>query len=252
LGGTLSSPANEIKTPLYEYRFPHSEDGIGKFYQGREISHVMGHQAAEWLERPEREAEEQASQMIAQLKLRPGMTVADVGAGTGYYARRIAELVKPSGRVLAVDIQPEMLQLLTNTASKLGLTNITPVLGSISNANLAAATVDLALLVDVYHEFDHPYEMMSSIVSALKPGGRLVLVEFRGEDPKVPIKELHKMSEAQVRKEMGGHALRFVENITILPRQHLLVFERLAGAKSQKRGKDEDKKSAVPKNRALK
>jgi len=210
----------------YEFRSQHSPDGIGKFFQGREIAQVMGHQAADWLERPEREEEEHASQLMEHLKIRNGMVIADIGAGSGYYTRRIAALAGSSGRVFAVDIQPEMLVLLTNQAGKLGLTNITPVLGSVTNPNLPAATLDLALLVDVYHEFDFPFEMASAIVSALKPGGRLVLVEFRAEDPQVPIKELHKMSSDQVKNEMSLHALKHVETDEVLPRQHIFVFER--------------------------
>jgi len=220
---------SRLPATLYTNRSPHSADGIGKFFEGREIALVMGHQAADWLERPEREAEEHTSQLLDELHVRPGMVVADIGAGTGYYSRRLAKLVGASGRVLAVDIQPEMLTLLTNQASKLGLTNITPVLGSITNPNLGSASIDLALLVDVYHEFDFPFEMMRSISSALKPGGQVVLVEFRGEDANVPIKELHKMTVAQVKREMALHPLQHVRTIEVLPWQHILVFERATG-----------------------
>ena len=179
-----------------------------------------------WLERPQRVAEEQPDQLISQLKLRPGQVVADIGAGTGYFSRRLAQAVGPAGRVLAVDVQPEMLALLKDLGARLGLTNITPVLGTVTNPQLPAASVDLALLVDVYHEFDYPYEMMEGICRALKPGGRVVLVEYRGEDPKVPIKPLHKMTQAQVKTEMAVLPLGWVQTIEVLPRQHIIVFSK--------------------------
>lgn len=203
-----------------------SRDGIGKFYFGREIAQVMGHQAAEWLDRPEREAEEAPSLLLKALKLKPGMTVVDLGAGSGYLTFPMAKMVSPGGKVLAVDIQPEMLAIIKQKSERLGVKNVVPVLGTITDPNLKPKSVDLILLVDVYHEFDHPYEMTSKMVNALRPGGRLVLVEYRGEDPSVPIKELHKMTEAQVRKEMAIFPVQFRENIGILPRQHILVFQR--------------------------
>lgn len=144
----------------YEWRKEHSRDGTGKFYMGREIALVMGHQAAEWLERPERNTEELPETLVAQLMLKPGDIVVDIGAGTGYFSRRLAKNVGPSGRVLAVDIQPEMLDRLTNTMARLGLTNVVPILGTATDPKLPAVSVDLVLLVDVYHEFDHPFEMV--------------------------------------------------------------------------------------------
>jgi len=203
-----------------------SRDGIEKFYFGREIAQVMGHQAADWLDRPEREAEEAPSLLLKALKLKPGMTVVDLGAGSGYLTFPMAKMVSPGGKVLAVDIQPEMLAIIKQKSERLGVKNVVPVLGTITDPNLKPKSVDLILLVDVYHEFDHPYEMASRMVNALRPGGRLVLVEYRGEDPSVPIKELHKMTEAQVRKEMAIFPVQFRENIGILPRQHILVFQR--------------------------
>ena len=216
-------PAN----PRYEWRQA-TPDGIGKFYYGREIAHVMGHQAADWLERPERDEEEHTGTLIKQLAVRQGDWVADIGAGTGYFTRRLAQAVGGQGRVFAVDIQPEMLELLTNNTTKAGLTNIQPVLGTITDPKLPARKIDLALLVDVYHEFDHPYEMMQGIARAMKPGGRVVFVEFRGEDPEVPIKPLHKMTEAQVKTEMGGLPFDWQETIRVLPRQHIIIFRKRA------------------------
>jgi ubiquinone/menaquinone biosynthesis C-methylase UbiE len=221
-----AEPAPAPPASRYEFRQPHSRDGIGKFYLGREIALVMGHQAADWLERANRDEEEHTEKLVTLLPVKSGDVVADIGAGTGYFTRRLAGKVGPRGKVLAVDIQPEMLQLLTNKMAELRLTNVVPVLGTITNPNLPAASVDLALLVDVYHEFDHPFEMMQALCRALKPGGRVVFVEFRGEDPQVPIKPLHKMTEAQVKKEMADHPLDWLETIGVLPRQHVIIFKK--------------------------
>src|SRR5436189_727649 len=201
----------------YEFRQQHDPDGIGKFYMGREIAYVMGHQGADWLERPEREDEEHTAELVEQLHLRPNNVVADIGAGTGYFSRRLANAVGVSGKVLAEDIQPEMLELLTNKMAELQITNVAPVLGSVTNARLPADSVDLVVMLDVYHEFDFPYEMMESICRSLKPSGRVVFVEFRAEDPTVPIKPLHKMTEAQVKKEMSVLPLQWVQTISVLP-----------------------------------
>ena len=224
----LSAAEPPAVSNRYEFRTEHSRDGIGKFYMGLEIAHVMGHQAAEWLERPERDEEEHTGKMVEQLRIRPGDVVADIGAGTGYLSRRLAKKAGPKGSVLAVDIQPEMLELLTNQMAKAGITNVKPVLGSITDPKLPANSVDLALMVDVYHEFDYPWEMMEAITRSLKPGGRVVFVEFRGEDPAVPIKLLHKMTEAQVKMEMSALPLEWVETIGVLPRQHIIVFRKRA------------------------
>jgi SAM-dependent methyltransferase len=208
----------------YEVRQQHDPDGIGKFFMGREIAHVMGHQAADWLERPEREQEERPDLLLPALKIKPGDSVADIGAGTGYYTRRLAKLVGEKGTVYAVDIQQEMLDLLTNKMAELNIRNVKPILGTITDPKLPKASVDLILLVDVYHEFDFPYEMTQGMTRALKPGGRIAFVEFRGEDPKVPIKRVHKMTEAQVRKEMSLQPLKWQETIETLPWQHIIVF----------------------------
>src|SRR4051794_19285384 len=228
----LSSHAQTTNPPAatepsrYEFRKDHDPDGIGKYYLGREIAYVMGHQAADWLERPERQEEERPDLLLKALKLKPGDAVADIGAGTGYYTRRMAKLVGDKGTIYAVDIQQEMLDLLTNKMAELKIHNVKPILGTISNPNLPASAIDLVLMVDVYHEFDHPYEMAQAICESLKPGGRLVFVEFRGEDPQVPIKPVHKMTEAQVRKEMAVQPLEWVETSEVLPRQHIIVFRK--------------------------
>lgn len=219
-------PPAVVPQPLYTYREEHDPNGIGKFFMGREIAYVMGHQAADWLERPSREAEEKTSRLLPLLKLKPGDQVADIGAGTGYLTRRMAGLVSPGGRIFAVDIQPEMLVLLTNKLSRAGITNVVPVLGEILDPKLPPASLDFIIMVDVYHEFSHPYEMTVAMCRALKTGGRLAFVEFRKEDPLVPIKEVHKMSEAQVRAEMALHPLEWVETLRDLPSQHLIVFRK--------------------------
>lgn len=210
----------------YELRSPHDPSGIGKFYMGREIAHVMGHQAADWLERPEREAEEKTHLLMDALKFQPGEVVADIGAGTGYLTRRIAMKVLPRGKVYAVDIQPEMLDLLSNKLAKMEITNVVPALGTVMDPKLPDHGVDTVIMADVYHEFDYPYEMTEAMCRALKPGGRLVFVEFRGEDAKVPIKRLHKMTEAQVKKEMAPHPVDWKETIRVLPWQHIIVFTK--------------------------
>ena len=222
-GTNSSTPASS----RYEIRAEHDRDGIGKFYMGREIAQVMGHQAADWLERPEREDEERPSLALPALKLRAGDVVADIGAGSGYYTRRLAKSVGEKGVVYAVDIQQEMLDLLTNKMAEANIHNVKAVLGDIKDPKLPRDSIDLALLVDVYHEFDYPFEMIQGICAALKPGGRIAFIEFRREDPKVPIKLLHKMTVAQVRKEMSAHPLEWVETSEVLPWQHIIVFKKV-------------------------
>ncbi len=207
-------------------RTARSADGIGKSYMGREIAGVMGWQAAAWLEREEREQEERGDLLLRELGLKAGMTVADVGAGTGYYARRMAPLVGSGGQVLAVDVQPQMIEMLTALAKKANLTNIKPVLGAVDDVKLEAASVDVAIMVDVYHELEFPFEVMQSIVRSLKPDGRVVFVEYRLEDPKVPIKLIHKMSEAQIRKEAAAHDLVYERTARTLPWQHVVIFRK--------------------------
>ena len=210
----------------YKQRTP-SRDGIGKFYMGREISRVMGHQGAEWLERPEREQEEMPTLLVELLKLKEGDVVADIGIGTGYIARRIAPKIGETGTIYGVDIQQEMLDLLAEKMSAVGIINVKGVLGTITDPKLPLESVDLAIMVDVYHEFSHPYEMMQNICRGLKTGGRVVFVEYRAEDRSVPIKRLHKMSELQVIKEATPHPLVWVESLDDLPWQHVIIFEKI-------------------------
>jgi len=218
--------AAESKVPAPTYTTgTASPDGIGKFYHGREIAHVMGHPAIGWLERDDREKEEAPTKAINALELREDAVIADIGAGSGYYSFRISPKV-PKGKVMAVDIQPEMLEFLKKRSAELGITNVAPHLGKVDSVDLPPASLDAALMVDAYHEFSHPAEMLASLRSALKPGGRIYLLEFRGEDPGVPIKALHKMTETQARLELEGAGFRFVSNRRELPWQHFLVFEK--------------------------
>lgn len=214
----------------YQFRIDHDPNGLGKFYLGREIARVMGHQGISWLERPEREQEEGLSLLVECLQLQPGMVVADIGAGSGVISVRLANHVGPTGKVMAVDIQREMLQALEVKCKGLGVTNIQGVLGTTRSPNLDDDSVDLAIMVDVYHEFDFPYEMLQAISKSLKPGGRVAFVEYRKEDPTIPIKEVHKMSAAQVKREAGepGLNLSWVETLEKLPRQHVIVFKKIA------------------------
>jgi len=205
---------------------PPSADGIGKVYKGREIAQMMGFGGAAWLERTERQQEERADLLMAELALKPGMDVADVGAGTGYYSRRMALQVGPKGKVYAIEVQPQMLGVLEATAKRPGYSNIVPVLGADDNVNLPEASIDLAIMVDVYHELAFPSEVLASIVRAVRPGGRVVFVEYRGEDFSVPIKSLHKMTEKQVRLEAADHALVWERTARTLPWQHVVVFKR--------------------------
>ncbi|VXB32794.1 Methyltransferase type 11 [Luteimonas sp. 9C] len=217
--------AQSDAAPVYGAVRP-SADGIGKTYQGREISAVMGWQGAAWLEREAREREERGSLLLQELALEPGMDVADVGAGTGYYARRIAPRVAPGGTVYAVDVQPQMVAMLTQAAARTGLANLKPVQASVTDPGLAPESVDVALMVDVYHELEYPHEVLDALVRALRPGGRLVFVEYRAEDDAVPIKPLHKMSEAQIRREAALHALEWTRTAETLPWQHVVVFRK--------------------------
>jgi SAM-dependent methyltransferase len=211
-----------LATPAYVIG-ARSPDGIGKYFLGREIAQVMGHQGADWLERPEREREEDPATLLRALGLEKTTVVADIGAGTGFHTFRMAPSV---ATVLAVDIQQEMLDLLMAKARTTGVANVTPLLGTITDPRLPAGGVDLVLMVDVYHEFDHPLEMLTAIRTALKPDGRVALVEFKAEDPRVPIKPLHKMSERQARREFESVGFTWERTVSTLPWQHLMFFKR--------------------------
>ncbi len=191
---------------------------------GRAIAPVMSASGADWLERSERESEESPTKAVALLGLTPGMTVCDLGAGTGYYAVRMARLVGDQGKVYAVDIQPRMLELLGKRLTAAGIKNIQPLLGGETETNLPADSQDLIILVDVYHEFSHPVQMLAGMRAALKPGGQIVLVEFRAEDDTVPIKPEHKMSKAQINKEMTANGFELKREFDGLPWQHLMFF----------------------------
>ena len=223
LSGAAS--ASEPAAPRYTTATA-SADGIGKFHQSREIAQVMSFHGAQWLERTERMDEERPDLVLVALELKPGMTVADIGAGTGYYSWRMAQSVGAAGTVYAVDVQPEMITLLERQVTRRGATNVKAVLGTTTDPRLPAGTLDLAIMVDVYHELEFPYEMLTAITRALKPGGRLVFVEFRGNDPKVPIKPLHTMTENQVRKEAALHPLEWERTVGGLPWQHVIIFRK--------------------------
>ncbi len=195
---------------------------------GRQIAPVMGAGGAGWLDRPERESEEAPDQAIHLLGLRPGMTVADVGAGTGYMSLRMARRVGPTGKVYANDLQPEMLEKLRANSQREKLTNVETVQGTASDPNLPKNAIDLVLLVDVYHEFSEPQAMLDHIREALKPDGRLVLLEYRKEDPRVPIRPEHKMSVAEVRTEVEAEGYKLDQVIEKLPRQHIIIFKKSA------------------------
>ena len=209
----------------YEYRTNHDPNGTGKFYLGREIAIVMGHQGAAWLERSDRIETERPQDVIKNMGLSPTDNVADIGAGTGYFSFRIAPLVR-QGKVYAVDIQPEMLRMIDERKAKSKLSNVVSVLGTEKDTKLPENTIDLAFMVDAYHEFSYPKEMMQSIVRSLKPKGRVLLIEYRGEDPDVPIKLVHKMTVAQCKLEMAAVGLKFKEVREFLPYQHFIVFEK--------------------------
>ncbi|MDB5311079.1 MAG: ycgJ 1 [Gemmataceae bacterium] len=229
-GSFAADPKAEPKKreqPAYETRKNHDPDGIGKFYMNREIAQVMGYRAASWLERPERVKEEEPAKLIEALAVKPGMVIADVGAGSGYHSFLLSPLVGEKGKVIASDIQPEMLELIREKAKRLKVTNVSTVRGTAKDPKLPAGGVDLILLVDVYHEFEFPFEMTEKMVDALAPDGRLVFVEFKMEDDKVNIKLVHKMSERQVIKEMEPFKeMEHTKTVGTLPWQHVVIFTK--------------------------
>lgn len=202
-----------------------SRDGIGKIYMGREISHVMGFHGVAWLERDSREEEENTKLTISKLPINENSKVADVGAGSGFYTFRIANRV-PKGKVYAVDIQQEALNYINNKAEKQKVDNVITVLGTEKSPNLPENTLDLVIMVDVYHELAFPKEMLENIRKSLKSEGKLLLIEYRGEDPKVAIKPLHKMTVKQVKKELEANGFKLTTNGQFLNIQHFLVFEK--------------------------
>ena len=206
----------------YMFKKP-SRDGIGKFYKGREISKVMGHFGAAWLERESRSVEENPKLAVKLLNLKKNMIVADFGAGTGYFTSHLAE---QCSLVFAVDIQPEMIELNKKNMKSKNLKNVQYILNTPKKTKLPINSVDLILLVDVYHELEFPFEVLNDMKKALKPNGLIVLLEFRTEDPRVPIKPLHKMSVSQISKEMNFIGLELFRNIQKLPRQHMLFFKQ--------------------------
>lgn len=212
-------PASDVETqsPIPE---PRSE------YMGRLIARTMHFTGAEWLIRDEREREERCSLLLANLGLKPGDVVCDMGCGNGFYSLQIARMIGDEGRVIGVDVQPEMLKLLRNRMEEREVDNVTPVLGSYHDPRLPDASCDLILLVDVYHEFSYPELMLTAMRKALKPGGRIALVEYREEDPDVPIKPLHKMSKKQILKEYTPNGFRLAREFDELPWQHVMFFER--------------------------
>ncbi|MGD1898165.1 MAG: class I SAM-dependent methyltransferase [Phormidesmis sp.] len=208
----------------YSYKSP-SSDGIGKVYYGREIANVMGYQGANWLARPSRATEERSDMAVDALMLNKDDVVADIGAGLGYISFQLARWVK-EGKVVAVDVQPEMLALLEAERDKYNVSNIETVLGTESDPNLPAESIDMAVMFDAYHEFAYPEEMMTGIVKALRPGGQVVLAEYRAENPLVLIKKHHKMTQKQVKKELTAAGLSWIKTDDRLPQQHLMFFEK--------------------------
>jgi ubiquinone/menaquinone biosynthesis C-methylase UbiE len=218
--------ATTTRQPAYETRAIHDPNGTGKFYMGREIAQVMGPGGIPWLDRPQRDEEQQPDVVIAAMRLRAGQTVVDLGAGSGYFTFRIAPKVGSRGKVLAVDVQDEMLETIRQRAAAQKATNVVVVKGNEKDPHLPANAVDVVLMVDVYHELAYPFEVMTKVRQALKPDGRLVCVEYRKEDPKVDIKEVHKMSVAQLEKEMKVAGFAPVQTIETLPQQHIVIFQK--------------------------
>ncbi|MCH4824223.1 class I SAM-dependent methyltransferase [Gramella lutea] len=214
----------QTETSNENYSFkPGSLDGIGKWYKGREIAHVMGYRGISWLERPEREKEENTSRLIENLEIQPDDTIADIGAGSGYHVFKMAPLAK-TGLIYAVDIQEDMLQAIRERKKDAGIKNIELIKGTEKSVNLPENSVNKILMVDVYHEFSFPVEMLESMHLALRENGKIYLIEYRGEDNSIPIKKLHKMTEEQAIREFKANGFKLEENISNLPWQHCLVF----------------------------
>ncbi len=218
-----------LSLPLAAQQQPSNQDDIPPpltVYKGRRIAQTMHYLGAEWLIRENREDEERCSLMLTNLGIKPGMTVCDMGCGNGFYALQMAEMVGAEGHVLCVDIQKEMLVMLQERADTVDVTNITPIHSTVVDPKLPEGKVDLILCVDVYHEFSHPEQMLSAMRASLAPRGVVVLVEYRAEDPRVPIKPLHKMSKAQIMKELPANGFKLVKEFDRLPWQHMMFFAR--------------------------
>ena len=224
-GAALLVTSPEEALPEHYTQAAASRDGIGRFYMGREIAQVMGHLGAGWLERPTREREERTDLLLDMLALSPTDTVVDLGAGTGYFSLPIARQLS-GGKVIALDIQREMLDIIEDRMTTAGIDNIDTLLGAPCDPGLRPASVDLVLLVDAYHEFACPREVMAVVAAALRPQGRVILVEYRAEDASVPIKPLHKMTVVQAEKELAevGLVLQGIDDR--LPMQHVMTFRR--------------------------
>lgn len=202
-----------------------SADGTGKYYMGREIAPVMGAGGIEWLERPQRQTEENSRLVIEKMNLSPNAVVADIGAGSGYYSFRIAALV-PKGKVYAVDVQDEMIRVLKQKKTEKNASNVEVVKGDSMNVKLPPHSIDLAIMVDVYHELSWPREILQSITTSLKPSGKILLIEYRGEDPSIPIRELHKTTVKQLTAEFRTNGFTLDYDGEFLPIQHFLIFKR--------------------------
>jgi ubiquinone/menaquinone biosynthesis C-methylase UbiE len=222
---TPKKKASVKKDSIYEYKTP-SRDGIGKIYKGREISFVMDASGATWLERNNRNEEENTSLAIDKLPINKKSVVADIGAGSGYYSFRIAQRVS-EGKVYAVEIQDEFIDILTQSKKTKAAKNVEIIKGNEQNPNLPANSIDIAIMVDVYHELAYPQEMLSALAKALKPNGKILLLEYRAEDPEIAIKELHKMSVKQVNKEMEANGFKLFQREEFLLIQHFLVYEKV-------------------------
>lgn len=225
VAGCQQAQEGVVDTPIYRQQTPSSAEGSGKIYMGREIASGSQGVSATWHDLPAREASELPDRVVDALRLRPADVIADIGAGTGFFTMRLSERLT-RGRVLAVDIDPEVLRVIEQRAQEAGISNIHTVQGTEQNPNLPVEGVDIVLIVVSYHEFSHPREMMENIVASLKPGGRFILVEYRGEDSTIPIPALRRMTVVQARREMEAVGLAWRESLDILPLQHFLVFEK--------------------------
>jgi precorrin-6B methylase 2 len=224
---SLSACGIQVESDKNLYTYKNGDPyGIGKWYMGREIASVMGFEGIQWLERPERESEENVNTLLKNMNIEPNDTIADIGAGSGYHVFRMSSMAY-SGLIYAVDIQEEMLDEMQSKKDSKNINNVELVLGTVRSVNLPENSVDKILLVDVYHEFNYPYEMMQSINKALRPNGKIYLIEYRGEDSTVPMVRVHKMTKKQAVKEMKAVGFKLKRNLNNLPWQHCMIFEKI-------------------------